>query len=446
MKCSTLERSRFWNLAIIAAVCVLAGCRAAAPNGSQPAADRVLVVIVPGTYGNASFWPMPKDGQATFGSELKDALPPGSDIEPIIWTSSIFHAGRANAAKTLAKVIDTKAADFDRVCIVAHSHGGNIALLALGQCQTDVDMLVCLGTPHAYLRTVNGDMQGLDLPIYCSPSACKRVRSIIAVSADTDAVPEFWSNELLTGLRENEAIDLTRDWREQHGHPRLQRDSFLVRLFESGNIFASSQLNMADENIRVHSQVKDLLGIKAHQTLHSRRMGEVIGQLIRDGAEPDDMVVYLKSLVQPADADTGEPVLAATHQAWRERHANQFKQSGWLLEQARVELDAGATAVANDLDGSLPDPMLCLFLGDNKRAAAQTAARKNKMEAEWQPGFYVRQGQRFALAVYDDNLIGNTSLGVQWFEPAASPPTTISADPAHGRYWSAELKWAEAHY
>ena len=62
--------------------------------------------------------------------------------------------------------------------------------------------------------TVSPDGKALCLPIYCSVRTLKNVDHIITASPNTDAVPDTWSNETLTGLTENEAIRLTTDWRE----------------------------------------------------------------------------------------------------------------------------------------------------------------------------------------------------------------------------------------
>ena len=73
-------------------------------------------------------------------------------------------------------------------------------------------MIVCLSTPHAYLRTREEGGRERLLPIYCPPATLEHVKNIVTISPNTDHVPDFWAS-LFTGLSENEAIRLTRQWR-----------------------------------------------------------------------------------------------------------------------------------------------------------------------------------------------------------------------------------------
>jgi len=122
-------------------------------KGARTAKDHMLVVTVPGTYGNEELWPTVVPGKATFASELLKQLPDGSEIHPFIWASSIDHADRVAAANNLAEEIDKRSAMFESVTLVGHSHGGNICLLAAGLCKSPINTVVCLSTPHIHIAT-----------------------------------------------------------------------------------------------------------------------------------------------------------------------------------------------------------------------------------------------------------------------------------------------------
>ena len=65
---------------------------------AKQATDRVFMVIIPGTYGNDTFWPNLVEGKASFALELSSALAPGSEVYPFLWASSVYHAQRVEAA------------------------------------------------------------------------------------------------------------------------------------------------------------------------------------------------------------------------------------------------------------------------------------------------------------------------------------------------------------
>jgi pimeloyl-ACP methyl ester carboxylesterase len=418
-------------------------------SGNQ-APDRVFVVIVPGTYGNDAFWPNVVDGKATFASELRSVLERGSEIYPFLWASSVYHAKRLEAAQNLAELIDRRAAEFDRVCLVGHSHGGNVALMAAALCQKRVDTIVCLSTPHPYLRTVGQDGQNCFLPIYCSAKTCENVDHIITVSPNTDSVPGEWSNETMTGLSENEAIRLTTGWREALNHPRLANDSFAFRLFESGNIVAFKHLPpIHDEttkkeilNCSVLSFVQGV--IEPHSCIHSRRMGRVVGELLRDRADPRQ-VDYLRRMVQPEGEDVGEPISLDEHKRIISCLGHKYEHAGWLLERIAVQLHPKAAEVA---EKGKPDPYVRVTSSTDNALDMQTESQSGTLEATWAPAWFIPEGTKVVLAVWDANLFfSDTYLGGwQLASTCDLPPERFEADIAKAVYWSASLKWLSFHY
>ncbi len=286
---------------------LLLSCLGCAPSKTTPAVGH-LVIIVPGTYSNDDFWPTVRAGKSTFGSELQRALGDEATVHAFLWASSLNHLNRDEAANMLARFIDEQAVNYDRISLVGHSHGGNVALLAAGRCDAPLQTIVCLATPHALIKTKEQEDQHFQLPVYCSRRARENTQSIISVVATTDAVPDFWSSGALNGIRDNTAIDLSQEWQQELDQPRLADDSLLSRLLQQGNVVATRDLPIADHNIHLTSLSKDLLRVAAHHQIHSRQLGKLIGNVLKGEA---DALETLASTVIPADADTGEPEPAA---------------------------------------------------------------------------------------------------------------------------------------
>lgn len=428
------------------------GNLAAQSDGNVPIVskqpERILVIIVPGTYGNEGFWPNLVSDHATFGSEVQFALPIGSEVYPFLWASSVFAEAREQAARRLVEDIDRKAPNFDRICLVGHSHGGNVALMAAGRCRSKIDMVVCLSTPHPYLVTQAANGQTLTLPIYATPRTYENVKSIVTVVPNTDKVPEVWSNELLTGLTENDAIQRTREWREMTGHPRLHQDGFIARLFESGNIVALKKLLGATHNFEMHSLVSDAFGVKPHQCVHSRRMGTIIGRLFASGGQPQD-IEYLRNVVQPEDADTGEPISNLEWSAKRHILSSHFHRAGWLLTRVDVELDRAAIPLCAETDQSLPDPRLSLNIGGRYRTYRVPASVPNTLKAAWEVNYFVYAGEKLHVSVEDEDVFGSQPLGtwmIQTQNSNYSPLGAVMADVKQGIYWAGTFAWRELHY
>lgn len=408
-----------------------------------------LVIIVPGTYSNDHFWPSVVPGQVTFGSELQQALGEQGRVEPFLWASSINHQNREEAAEMLVKEIDAKASKYSRISLVGHSHGGNVALLASGMCKTRIDTIVCLATPHVYLRTVGPQGNRYAVPIYCSQRTRQNTRAIISVVAASDAVPDVWSTEVFLGLRENKAIDLTRDWREKLQDPRLADDSLLSRLFERSNVVTARELSVADHNLQLASQADDMLGTKAHSQIHSRRLGKLIGDVIQQGERG---LEALAGTVIPAEADIGEPISPAEHAAWLEQNKQQIVDAGWVLQRATLRLMESANT-HSDIDGSLPDPVLRICCGAAKKPCLETNATSDCLTLEHKHPTFLPGGLDWFLEVCDSDPPGaeflgdrQSKLGRLNFADSAIPPAKVTANEGQGIQWSGEFTWLKAHF
>ncbi len=435
-----------WLLLVIGVLLLAAGCT----KSSAPAVTTKshLVIIVPGTYSNDDFWPNVVPGQVTFGSELQQALGAGGKVHPFLWASSLRHENRLEAAENLAALIDEQAGKYDCISLVGHSHGGNVALLAAGLCHSPLESVVCLATPHAYLRTKGINDSRFALPVYCSPQSLKNCHSIVSVVAATDAVPDVWATDIFVGMRENTAAKLTDDWQAYLDQPRLADDSLVSRLFQQSNVATARDLNVAHHNLQLASQADDLLGLTAHSQIHSRRMGRLIGELLRDG---NLAIEPLSRTVIPADADEGEPVVPNVHANWLAKHQFELTDAGWLLRQAKINIE-DRNGLSGDLDRSLPDPVLRICCGPTSKTCLETKASNSRFLHCSTPAF-VPRGLTWSLNVHDHDLPGSellgdrsSDLGSVVFTKDAVPPNAISAHRDSNLHWSGTFIWAKAHY
>lgn len=425
-----------------------------ATTGRQGAgkSDRVLVFIVPGTYGNAEFWPNRIEGQVTFGSQLLSALKPGSEVYPFLWASSLLdHSNRVQAAQNLADLIDRRSASFDRVCLVGHSHGGNVALLAARICRSKVDTIVCLSTPHTYLRTRTSEGRDLLLPVYCSASFRSNVDHIITITPNIDSVPDGWAN-LADGLSENDAIRLTRGWQEANGYPRLADDGALFRFFGSSNILATKFLpsiydtttNKGIVNCPVLSEVQGVA--RAHSAIHSRRMGYVIGKLLHDRAESQS-VDYMRHMIQPEGEDEGDPISAEDQARSVSSLGSKCEHAGWLLRKITVHVDPSAKEAVNESNVN-PFVRLTFDSGPTNGVRKETERQMATMDATWNLDWFVQEGTTFELDVLHWNLIRSIKYLGGWHlsSTPGCPPEQLDANASAGIYSSASLEWLPVHY
>lgn len=101
-----------------------------------------LTIIVPGTHWSTSDW----NENSQFYKQVSGSF--GEKAMIFAWNGSIRGGQRAHAADNLAKLINSyKFAPGEKLNIVAHSHGGNVAFMASHHVNHKIDNLVALGTP-----------------------------------------------------------------------------------------------------------------------------------------------------------------------------------------------------------------------------------------------------------------------------------------------------------
>jgi len=109
-----------------------------------------VFIIIHGTWGSESNWYMP--GGDFFDALERTVCVKNSAVVPFYWNGGCGHISRVKAAHNLAKLIAT----YDKtiaVYLVAHSHGGNIGIIASQILSCDkknknrIRGLFTLGTP-----------------------------------------------------------------------------------------------------------------------------------------------------------------------------------------------------------------------------------------------------------------------------------------------------------
>ncbi len=105
------------------------------------------VVLIHGTFAKGAAWTRP---DSSFATALLDALGPTARLRVFEWSGGNSHAARLNAGRELSDFIkECVVSKAGRFVLIAHSHGGNVALYALQDklARDRVSAVVCMGTP-----------------------------------------------------------------------------------------------------------------------------------------------------------------------------------------------------------------------------------------------------------------------------------------------------------
>ena len=154
-----------------------------------------VVTLIHGTFSPNAAWTQP-------GSLLRDALSEhfgdGMLVHPFNWTGANNIYARIDAADgLLAHIEEVRLAHPEaRQVLIAHSHGGNIALQAVSHLDdiAAVYGICCLATPFLHVRLRNG----VDL-------SAKRLQSVVlailavpfAVATVLFAIPYYWMTAII---------------------------------------------------------------------------------------------------------------------------------------------------------------------------------------------------------------------------------------------------------
>jgi hypothetical protein len=199
---------------------------------------------------------------------------------------------------------------------------------------------------------------------------------------------------------------------------------------------------VADENVRYQSEVTPWAD--QHSVAHSRRMGAVVGELIRDGASPE-RIDYLKTLIQPheADHDRGGPVPEDEQRNWDRDHEEDFHDIGYRLEHITVETLRAGDRVYQGGPGGRRELAVTLTLRPPGGADAhlETAVVADQDRAEWSPDWILHRDDSGTLTI----RAGRREIEAP-LHPGQPPRASIPADPPNGIFVTTTLDWVRVHY
>ncbi|MEM1212220.1 MAG: hypothetical protein AAGI68_07960 [Planctomycetota bacterium] len=451
--------------------------------------ERVLMVVVPGTgSSDDASWARVEEGRVSFASELArgyaetaladggdDAVRPEVVVEMHQWVSPNSHRRRESAAQDLAGVLRQEAPKYDRVYLVGHSHGGNVAALAAGEAQLDgalpIDAVVMLSTPHLHLtlryEDEPKDAEPVLVPVYLTAEAYDAVGVFWSVLPTADGVVGFYSG-LMTGVKDHEATGLTVGWRRALGFPSLLHDPLIETPLTKGNLAVRDRPMVSGRGLdKVHhvevlstkAGLWETVGmVLAHDTVHSRRMGYVLGRAMRRGPTWPTVLRLSRSVLR--DRDGGRGIDLAAFEAERaarpgvmvgeaQEGPDRDRLLGYRLRRLRVYLTADAEAKTGE---SLPElavewraePVGEGF-GVGPRAYERSSPSVKGGGLDWFPDQYVAVlGTRQTMRVMDrDGMVGGVGDDVigQWsFEVGMEAPAGELAVGVGGPF-SATLEW-----
>ncbi|MCC7522577.1 VCBS repeat-containing protein [Candidatus Uhrbacteria bacterium] len=109
----------------------------------------LLTVVIPGTWYNPSDWSL-GGAKGDFLSSVQNTFQDRMVVvnNRSIWSGGDNDASRQTAAEGISEAVNNyQFADGEKLNLVGHSHGGNVANLVTGMVDRQVDNLVTLGTP-----------------------------------------------------------------------------------------------------------------------------------------------------------------------------------------------------------------------------------------------------------------------------------------------------------
>jgi hypothetical protein len=175
-------------------------------------------------------------------------------------------------------------------------------------------------------------------------------------------------------------------------------------------------------------------------------MGYIVGSLLREGCSAS-AIDYVRTLVQPADADAGGPIDQAEQMVWVKRNESKFDVAGWRLDHASIQLDPAASQAARNLAGSTPEPYLRIRRAADRKIVYESDTDGRRYSLAWDSNFILWKGPEYYIGVYaQHNLKRDTSLGDRALRADEVPPSVTAKDLANGIYWSGDFAWTAVHY
>lgn len=125
----------------------------------------IVVTLIHGTFARGAAW---TERDAPWATALRDRFGGALLMQRFLWSGANSHKARRDAAWRLAKLVEETAAGYPKArhYVVAHSHGGNVALyglrnLAYSKRGRFVSGVVCIGVPflRCQAREIDGSIR-----------------------------------------------------------------------------------------------------------------------------------------------------------------------------------------------------------------------------------------------------------------------------------------------
>ncbi|MEC5397443.1 esterase/lipase family protein [Uliginosibacterium sp. H1] len=138
---------------------------------------RTLVILVHGTYASGAPWTKSNSPLCVY---INSALCGGADFEAFEWSGENSHSARMRAGEGLGDFLVTSIEKYKPkdTYVIAHSHGGNVALYALGHLGShSISGLVTMGTPFVFCRK-----RGIEFPLIVTRRIFSLVSSVLVLA------------------------------------------------------------------------------------------------------------------------------------------------------------------------------------------------------------------------------------------------------------------------
>ena len=113
--------------------------------------DKSLIILVHGTYGEDPEW---KEAKSPMPKYIEENLDFSCTFYPYKWEAPNTNKARLEGAKKLKEILVEfyEKNEYKDISIIGHSHGGNVALYAVGMLDNPniVSKIICLGTPFLH--------------------------------------------------------------------------------------------------------------------------------------------------------------------------------------------------------------------------------------------------------------------------------------------------------
>ena len=421
------------------------------PLGTDKANDKpARVFIVHGTFDGNSTWPLIVAGKTSFASEVKRALALGSTVHQFLWSGKNNHEARKTAAKFLAGEIAEYSAQGEKIAIIGHSHGGNVALLAASQLESPIDIVICLSTPHLYLVLEDAENKEVELPVYCPPANQKLIRQIVTLAPSSDNVPGFWAE--INGINDDEGLAMTRPWRKAQqfilpnvSGPFLDLAERIGLSDEVVNLESRDHLSVTPYNFKYRCDVEGIK--KAHRVVHSARMGYILGSVIQHGMSKP-VAQYLSTIYQFEKTDDGSITDSDLIASSRAKYYEGFDRPRYGVALRMKEVKIVALENVPALGEREPDLYFRIKNAEGKQLFESSEA-DDGLEALWVAKDLTKLLPGIArgwIEVWDDDFNGDDPVGqpVEFrleFGLDAYEITTVVTHPE----FTATITWQKLH-